>query len=80
MINNIPKTNKKNIIGINHLFLEGKSLNSFQIKTPHIAATNVAPWPNPYAIAGPACSEAKIFKDMPIPQITPPKIPIKWSL
>ena len=79
MIRIIPKTNNMNMRGISQLFLGGKSLNSFKIKTPHIAATSVAPWPKPYAIAGPACSEAKIFNDIPIPQMIPPNKPIRWS-
>ena len=43
MIRIIPKTNNMNMRGISQLFLGGKSLNYFQIKTPQIAATSVAP-------------------------------------
>ena len=60
---------------VNQFFALGRSLNSFQINTPHNAATIVAPWPSPYAIAGPACSDAMILNDIPIPQIIPPSNP-----
>ena len=76
----IPDIKNKNIIGNNQLNFFGKSLNSFQINTPQIAATKVAPWPSPYAIAGPAWSEAIILKDIPMPHIIPPSIPMKCSL
>lgn len=47
IINEIPVIKNKNIRPINKLLPFGASLNSFQIKTPQIAATMVAPCPSP---------------------------------
>ena len=66
-----------NIAPIKVLVPFGEFLNSFQIKTPHNAATKVAPCPNPYEIAGPALPAAMRLKEFPSPQINPPKIPTK---
>ena len=58
----------------------GAFLNSFQMNTPHRAATNVAPCPKPYEIAGPALPAAIRLKELPRPQINPPNIPTRCVL
>lgn len=61
---------------INLLVPFGASLNSFQIKTPHAAATMVAPCPRPYEIANPAFSPAIILNDIPMHHMIPFQRPI----
>ena len=66
-----------NISGINLRAPGGAAANSFQMKTPHMAETMVAPCPIAYEIAGPitcAC-EATKFKTAPVHHIIPPRIP-----
>ena len=58
----------------------GELLNSFHTNTPHKAATNVAPCPSPYDMAGPALPAAIKFNELPNPHIKPPKIPVKCVL
>ena len=75
MIETIPTKKSTNIVASNKLVLFEEPLNSFQIKTPHNAATRVAPWPSPYEIAAPAFPAAIRLNELPIPQIIPPKTP-----
>ena len=42
-----PKTNKSNIKKFRMWAMGGAPLNSFHIKMPQMADTNVAPWPSP---------------------------------
>ena len=44
----------------------GAVLNSFQINTPHIAATNTAPCPNPYVVMGLLYGNGDFTKTMEI--------------
>lgn len=67
----------KNMKGISRLVPVSAPSNSFQIYTPHAAATMVAPWPSPYDMAKPACSDAIMLNDIPIHQIAPPSMPIR---
>ncbi len=69
---------RANINTINRFVPRGASLNSFHTNTPQSAATMVAPWPNPYEMANPACPEAMMLNIMPIPQMMPPKTPTAW--
>src|SRR5216684_7779279 len=72
-----PTTKNMNINGTSLLALGGALANSFQIKTPQMAETIVAPCPIAYEIAGPmtcAC-EATKFRTAPVHQIIPPRIP-----
>ena len=66
-----------NIKGISFRALGGALANSFQMKTPHMAETIVAPCPIAYEIAGPMiCAwEATKFNTAPVHQIIPPTIP-----
>jgi len=70
-------TKKMNINGMSFRAFGGALANSFQIKTPQMAETIVAPCPIAYEIAGPmmwAC-EATKFRTAPVHQIIPPTIP-----
>src|SRR6185437_14769010 len=79
---NIPKPpiNKTNMAAIKPPVFAPLPLNSFHIKTPHRAATIVAPWPRPYDMAGPAFPAAIRLNELPIPHITPPSMPVRCSL
>ena len=57
-INARPVINSKNIIPNSQLTVLLAPLNSFQMKTPQIAAIIGAPCPSAYETAGPATSAA----------------------
>src|SRR6185436_7628881 len=74
-----PTMNSTNMAAISRR-VEGEApANSFHTKTPQAAATIVAPWPRPYEIAKPACSDAIRLIVMPKHQMNPPSRPTKWS-
>src|SRR5215472_17055944 len=73
-----PARKQPNMAAINRLVPGGAARNSFQMNTPQKAATIVAPCPSPYEIANPARPDAMMLNDMPIPQIIPPRTPVRW--
>ena len=79
MIKLRPATNKTNMAANNVFVPLGALENSFQINTPQMAETRVAPCPRPYATAVPACPDAIILNDIPTHQMMPPKMPIKCN-
>src|SRR5262249_10559737 len=75
-----PLRKHPNMAVSNLLVPAGAARNSFQMKTPQKAATIVAPCPSPYEIAKPARPEAMRLKDIPTPQMMPPRMPVRWVL
>jgi hypothetical protein len=58
----------------------GASLNSFQAKIPHRAATTGAELLSPYDMAGLAEPTAMKLTELPRHHIAPPNIPNAWTL